>query len=164
MTTDSVHFALSTEDLDTAALQGLARDPHCGGFASFEGWVRDHQDGREVLRLEYEAYPALCAKQGVRILAQAVEKFGVRKAAAVHRTGPLGIGGVAVWIGVSSAHRRECLQACEWIIDEIKSSLPIWKKEYFADGTHEWVRCDACARGHDHGHDHAHAHGHAQGA
>lgn len=154
LVTESVHFALSNQDMDTASLQRLVRDPHCGGFASFEGWVRDHQDGKQVLRLEYEAYPALCAKQGVRILTQAVEKFGIHKAAAVHRTGPLEIGGVAVWIGVSSAHRREALEACEWIIDEIKISLPIWKKEYFADGTHEWVRCDACVLGHDHGHRH----------
>lgn len=160
MTTDSVHFALSPIDLDTAALHALLRDPHCGGFASFEGWVRDHQEGRRVLWLEYEAYPGLCSKEGVRILMQAVEKFGVRKVAAVHRTGPLEIGGVAVWIGVSSAHRRECLEACEWIIDEIKISLPVWKKEFFADGTHEWVRCDACAQGHDHGRDHVHGNHH----
>ncbi|MEN9306738.1 MAG: hypothetical protein RL173_670 [Fibrobacterota bacterium] len=162
--TDSVNFSLSTDDLDTAALQALLRDPYCGGFASFEGWVRDHHEGKPVLRLAYDAYPALCVKEGTRILMQAVEKFGVHKAAAVHRVGPLEIGGVAVWIGVSSAHRREALAACEWIIDEIKISLPVWKKEFFADGTHEWVRCDACAQGHDHGDTHAHHHeGHSHG-
>jgi len=152
---DAIHFALSAEPLATASLTDLVRDPHCGGFASFEGWVRDHQEGRQVLRLEYEAYPGLCMKEGPRILEEALRRFGVDRAAAVHRTGALAIGDVAVWIGVASAHRREALEACAWIIDEIKLSLPIWKKEFFADGTSEWVRCDRCAEGHDHGHGHA---------
>lgn len=160
--TDSVHFALSGQAIDPSVLQVAVRDPHCGGFASFEGWVRDHQDGRRVAFLEYEAYPALCAKEGTRILREAVERFGIRRASAVHRTGRLEIGEVAVWIGVSSAHRREALRACEWIIDEIKASLPVWKKETFADGAHEWVRCERCAQGHAH-HEHARdgAHHHA---
>ena len=148
--TENIHFSLSAVALDPRRLQALVVDPHCGGYASFEGWVRDHQEGREVLRLEYEAYPGLCLKEGPRILAEALEKFGATKAAAVHRTGVLAIGDVAVWIGVSSPHRREALEACAWIIDEIKASLPVWKKEFFADGTSEWVRCDRCAQGHDH--------------
>ncbi len=151
--TENVAFSLSDEGLDSRTLQGLVRDPHCGGYASFEGWVRDHHEGREVTRLEYEAYPAMCQKEGRRILKSALERFGVDKAAAVHRTGSLAIGDVAIWIGVSSAHRREALEACAWIIDEIKSTLPVWKKEFFKDGTSEWVRCDRCAQGHGH---HAH--------
>lgn len=147
-------FDLASAPLDAKALQALVTDPQCGGFASFEGWVRDHQEGRQVLHLEYEAYPALCRREGPRILREAIERFGVVKAAAVHRTGRLAIGDVAVWIGVSSAHRREALDACAWIIDQIKISLPVWKKETFADGSSEWVRCDRCAQGHEHVHSH----------
>lgn len=150
---ESVKFELSTDDLVPADLQKFVFDRRAGGFASFEGWVRDHHEGRSVLRLEYDAYAALCAKEGERILGEAVAKFGLRKAAAAHRIGPLEIGGIAVWIGVSSDHRREALDACSWIIDSIKTTLPVWKKEFFADGTAEWVRCDRCAQGHS-GHSH----------
>lgn len=136
--------------------------PSAGGFATFEGWVRDHHDGRGVHHLEYQAYPALCRKEGERILGEAMERFGLRGATAVHRTGPVPIGGVAVWVGTCADHRREALDACSWIIDAIKDTLPVWKKEYFADGTAEWVRCDRCAK--DHVHAHRDGHGHPHGA
>lgn len=150
--TESVHFGLSRDGIDAGSLKGKVFDRRAGGYATFEGWVRDHHEGKTVLRLEYDAYPALCLKEGERILAEAVERFGLRKAAAVHHVGPLEIGGIAVWIGVSADHRREALDACSWIIDSIKTTLPVWKKEFFADGTAEWVRCDRCAEGHAHRH------------
>ena len=133
-------------------------DPACGGYASFEGWVRNHNEGRRVLRLEYEAYEALALKEGERIVAEALERFGVRRIACVHRVGELAIGELAVWVGVSAAHRDEAFAACRYVIDEVKQRLPIWKKEHYPEGDSGWVNCERCAQpsAHAHAHDHAH--------
>ena len=98
-------FRFSHEPIDTAALRNLLQDPACGGYASFEGWVRNLNEGRAVERLEYEAFEPLAIKEGERILDAAVERFGVQRAACVHRIGDLSLGEVAVWVGVSSRHR-----------------------------------------------------------
>jgi molybdopterin synthase catalytic subunit len=147
-------FQLSSRPLDTAALRLGALEPSAGGFVAFEGWVRNHHEGRAVLRLAYEAFPALAEKEGARVLAEAVKQFGVVRALCVHRTGELAIGDVAVWVGVSAHHRDEAFRACRYVIDEIKQRVPIWKKEHYADGTSSWVNCAACAA--DHGHHHHH--------
>jgi molybdopterin synthase catalytic subunit len=147
-----IAFRLSSGPLDTAALRLGALDPSAGGFVAFEGWVRNHHEGRAVLRLAYEAFPALAEKEGARVLAEAVKQFGVVRALCVHRTGELAIGDVAVWVGVSAHHRDEAFRACRYVIDEIKQRVPVWKKEHYADGTSSWVNCAACAA--DHGHHH----------
>jgi molybdopterin/thiamine biosynthesis adenylyltransferase/molybdopterin synthase catalytic subunit/rhodanese-related sulfurtransferase len=156
-------FSFSTEPLDTASLQVALRDPACGGFAAFEGWVRDHNEGHAVTRLEYEAFAELAEKEGARIVAEAVRRFGVARAACVHRVGSLALGEVAVWVGVSAAHRDEAFRACRFIIDEVKHRVPIWKKEHYVNGDSGWVNCERCAAAgahdddvhrHDHGHDH----------
>jgi sulfur-carrier protein adenylyltransferase/sulfurtransferase len=147
-------FSFSTDALDTAALARAMRDDACGGYAEFEGWVRDHNEGHAVTRLEYEAFAELAEKEGARIVAAAVEKFGVSRAACVHRVGSLGIGDVAVWVGVSAAHRDEAFRACRFIIDEVKHRVPIWKKEHYVTGDSGWVNCERCAA---HGHDHDHS-------
>ena len=116
-----------------------------GGYVAFEGWVRDHNEGRAVHRLEYEAFAALAQREGERIIDEAGARFGLGRALCAHRVGALAIGELAVWVGVSSAHRDEAFQACRYIIDEIKHRLPIWKKEYYADGDSGWVNCEACA-------------------
>lgn len=138
-------FTLTPDPIDPAVLRRAVLDPAAGGFCSFEGWVRNHHAGREVLRLEYEAYPALAEKEGNRILAEALERFEILHAACVHRTGPIEIGGLAVVVSVSAAHRDAAFQACRFIIDEVKARVPIWKKEHFANGESGWVRCDHCA-------------------
>jgi len=125
-----------------------------GGYVSFEGWVRDFNEGRAVQRLEYEAFAALAQREGERIIDEAGVRFALGRALCAHRVGALAIGELAVWVGVSSAHRDEAFQACRFIIDEIKHRLPIWKKEYYADGDSGWVNCEACAA-------HAHRPGHA---
>ncbi len=107
--------------------------------------MRDHNEGRTVQRLEYEAFEALAIKEGERIVAEAVARFGVTRAACVHRVGALGIGELAVWVGVSAAHRGEAFAACRYIIDEVKHRVPIWKKEHYADGDSGWVNCERCA-------------------
>ena len=154
-------FRFSTTPLDTAALQRQLRDDSCGGFAAFEGWVRNHNEGHAVTRLEYEAFAELAEKEGARIVAQAIERFGVTRAACVHRVGSLAIGDVAVWVGASAAHRDEAFRACRYIIDEVKHRVPIWKKEHYVNGDSGWVNCERCAshaHDHEHGHDHAHHH------
>ena len=138
-------FRLTVAPIDPAALSREVRHRSAGGFVSFEGWVRDHHEGDAVDHLEYEAYPALCMGEGGRIVREAIARFGLRAALAAHRTGPLAIGEVAVWVGASSDHRGEAFDACEWIIDRIKHELPIWKKEHLADGSSRWVRCHACS-------------------
>jgi molybdopterin synthase catalytic subunit len=121
------------------------RDPRAGAYVSFEGWVRNHQHGRPVLRLEYEAYADLALKEGGRILEEARERFRLYNAACVHRTGALAIGDAAVWVGAVSAHRDAAFDACRYIIDEVKVRVPIWKKEYYEDGYSGWVNCENCA-------------------
>ncbi len=144
-------FRVSAEAIDIAALRDELVDPACGGYVQFEGWVRDHNEGQPVLRLEYEVYEPLAVSEGHRILAEAAERFGVSRAAAIHRSGLLELGDVAVIVGVAAAHRGEAFDACRYIIDQLKVRLPIWKKEYYADGRAEWVRCDHCATaGHEH--------------
>lgn len=132
-------FALSETPIDPVALQRALCGDASGGYVSFEGWVRNHNDGRDVLRLEYEAYPALALAEGERIVAEAREKFPIDAAACVHRVGPLGIGDIAVWVGVASGHRAEAFAACRYIIDEIKARVPIWKHEHYVSGEAIWV-------------------------
>jgi len=139
-------FQLVSSPIDPFALSRRVADRSSGGFVSFEGWVRDHHEGRAVDHLEYQAYAALCLSAGADLVQQAIAKFGLRQALAVHRTGRLEIGEIAVWVGVSCDHRGEAFRACEWIIDSIKHDLPIWKNEFYPDGTSQWVRCHACSK------------------
>ena len=150
-------FSLSATPLDLAALRASLADPACGGYAAFEGWVRNHNEGQQVLRLEYEAFEALAASEGERILAEARERFGVRGVVCAHRVGELALGEVAVFVAAAAAHRDEAFRACRYVIDEVKHRLPIWKKEHYVGGESGWVNCERCAT---HGHEHAHAHDH----
>ena len=138
-------FRFATTPLDTAAERQRVLDPACGGYASFEGWVRDHNEGQQVRHLEYEAFELLANKEGERIIAEAVERFGVEHAACVHRVGDLQLGEMAVWVGVSARHRQEAFLACRYIIDEVKHRVPIWKKEHYVNGDSGWVNCERCA-------------------
>ncbi len=121
------------------------RDQACGGYVSFEGWVRNHNDGRDVQQLEYEAYESLGVKEGQRIIGEAMERFQIEHALCVHALGSLELGHMAVWVGVSSHHRDAAFAACRYIIDEVKHRVPIWKKEHYTDGDSGWVNCEACA-------------------
>jgi molybdopterin synthase catalytic subunit len=138
-------FRFTHARIEIPLLRAALADPACGGFASFEGWVRDHNEGARVQRLEYEAYEALALREGERILGEAITQFGVTRAACVHRLGDLAIGDVAVWVGASSPHRNEAFLACRYIIDEVKHRLPIWKKEHYVRGDSGWVNCERCA-------------------
>ena len=142
-------FEFTHRPIDAAALTASLADPSAGGFASFEGWVRDHNDGRPVARLEYEAFEELALREGERIVAEAIRRHGVLRAHCRHRLGALEVGDLAVWIGVACAHRAEAFAACRQIIDEIKHRVPIWKKEHYADGDSGWVNCAHCTAGAD---------------
>jgi molybdopterin synthase catalytic subunit len=138
-------FRISGRDIDLRAFRERLLDRSCGAYVQFDGWVRDHNEGQNVLRLEYEVYEPLAVKEGNRIIMEARERFGVSHAMAIHRSGLLELSDVAVVVGVSSAHRAEAFDACRYIIDQAKARLPIWKKEYYANGEAEWVNCQHCA-------------------
>jgi molybdopterin synthase catalytic subunit len=130
-------FRLADAPFDVAALRAALLSPRAGALASFEGWVRDHNAGRPVLGLRYEAYAALAEREGRAIMDEARARFAIEAAACVHRVGALEIGELAVWVGASAAHRDAAFAACRWIIDEVKSRVPIWKQERYADGAVE---------------------------
>jgi len=138
-------FRFSSTPLDESTLRTELSDPACGGYAAFEGWVRNHNEGLRVRRLEYEAFEPLAIKEGERIIAEAIARFGVEHAACVHRIGALEIGENAVWVGVTARHRDEAFRACRYIIDEVKHRVPIWKKEHYENGDSGWVNCERCA-------------------
>ena len=136
---------ITTSAIDPDGLRDKLFDPAAGGFCSFEGWIRNENDGQSVLRLEYEAYEPLARTEGEKILAEAKQRFSYLHAHCMHRTGMLEIGECAVWVGVSAPHRDEAFQACRYIIDQLKVRLPIWKKEHYVDGHSGWVNCERCA-------------------
>jgi adenylyltransferase/sulfurtransferase len=138
-------FRFSAEPFEPAAARATLADPAAGGYASFEGWVRNHNEGLAVTRLEYEAFEALAVKEGERIITEARRRFPILDAACVHRVGSLAVGDLAVWVGVSAHHRDEAFAACRFIIDEVKHRVPIWKKEHYVNGDSGWVNCERCA-------------------
>lgn len=140
-------FALSDRPFDIAPLREELLSDTAGAYASFEGWVRDHHDGRAVAGLRYESYAALAESEGERILDEARERFAIVEARCVHRVGDLAIGELAVWVGVSAAHRDAAFAACRYIIDETKGRVPIWKRERYADGEADWLHPDPPAGG-----------------
>lgn len=134
-------FRLSSSILDPAALQRALADVRAGACVTFEGWVRNRNEGQPVRSLEYEAYAPLAEKEGARILAEAREKFSLLNAVCVHRVGHLQLGELAVWVGVTAEHRGAAFDACRYVIDEAKARVPIWKKEHYASGATAWIAC-----------------------
>lgn len=137
-----------TTAIDPESLRRELMDPAAGAYASFEGWIRNVNEGQDVLRLEYEAYEPLAISEGENVIAEARDRFPVLHARCVHRSGLLEIGECAVWVGVSAGHRDEAFLACRYIIDQIKVRLPIWKKEHYVGGDTGWVNCERCAAAH----------------
>lgn len=139
-------FRISSEIIDSEKLRREMDDERAGAFVCFEGRVRNSNEGKKVLSLEYEAYRELALKEGSRVLAEAIEEFGVIDVVCVHRVGHLEIGDLAVWVGVLAAHRAEGFDACRFTIDNVKGRVPIWKRERYADGSISWVNCAECAQ------------------
>jgi molybdopterin synthase catalytic subunit len=135
-------FQFSDTAINSSLLSAALDDPHAGGFVSFEGKVRNHNDGQAVLRLEYEAFAELAVKEGQKIIDEALQRFAITGVSCVHRVGLLEIGDIAVWVGASAAHRAAAFEACRYVIDEVKQRVPIWKKEHYASGDSGWVNCE----------------------
>ncbi|VAX36026.1 Molybdopterin synthase catalytic subunit MoaE [hydrothermal vent metagenome] len=143
-------FQIFSKPLESINLrEGLASN-EVGAFVCFEGLVRNHNEGKKVIALEYEAFSALCDKEAAKIMQEAYEKFNIFNAKCFHRVGKLDIKEMAVWVGVTSAHRDAAFEACRYIIDEIKFRIPIWKKEYYENGDSGWVNCEECSKAHHH--------------
>ena len=123
------------ERIDTEAVVGRLKQPADGAAVIFEGVVRDNTRGRRTLYLDYEAYEAMALKQMESLALEARSRFAVRGVSIIHRLGRLEIGETSVLIVVAAAHRGAAFEACRWMIDTLKKTVPIWKKEYFVDGT-----------------------------
>jgi molybdopterin synthase catalytic subunit len=132
-------FELTDQPIFVKRMETL--DKRAGGFVSFEGRVRSVNEGKTVTGLEYEVYTALALTEGQAIVQEAVTKFGLFAAYGVHRHGALALGETAVWVWAAAMHRREAFEGAEYIIHAIKHRLPVWKKEWYADGSFAWVNC-----------------------
>lgn len=135
---DDVLVALSAEPLDLGSVAARVADPGAGAVATFTGTVRDSSRGRPVSWLEYEAYEPMARAELERIAREAAGRNGCLRVAVAHRTGRVGLGEPSVIVAVSAAHRAAALTACREVIDELKRTVPIWKKERYADGE-EWI-------------------------
>jgi molybdopterin synthase catalytic subunit len=135
---DKIFIKLIKGELSLTECYEFVQDDSCGGLALFVGTVRNHTKGKEVLKLEFSAYEPMAVKEMNLIALKAIEKFKIEKIAIHHVVGNLGIGEVPVIIAVSSAHREAAFQACQFAIDTLKETVPIWKKEFFEDGQ-VWV-------------------------
>jgi molybdopterin synthase catalytic subunit len=129
------HVALTKEAIRPELWIAAAGRPEDGAMVVFDGVVRNNSNGRQTLYLDYEAYNELAIRQMEALVAHAIEQFGIRDAWIVHRLGRVEIGETSVLIVVASAHRAQAFDACRWLIDSLKTTVPIWKKESFADGS-----------------------------
>lgn len=134
-------YEITTETLDVGAIARRIILPECGATVTLDGYVRQFTKGRESLYLEYEAYEPMALKEMEKLIARAHEEFEIASVGIVHRLGKLEIGETSVVISVGSPHRRAAFAACEWLIKELKHTVPIWKKEVYADGE-IWIEGD----------------------
>lgn len=131
---------LTPDPIDTAALVARLHDPRAGAIDVFLGCTRaETSDGRELIALDYEAYPDMAMKQMRDLLSEARQRWPIERAVVIHRIGRVGLGEPSVLIGVATPHRGESFEACRFLIDELKKSVPVWKKEVWSDATTSWV-------------------------
>ncbi len=115
--------------------------PESGALATFFGIVRNHHEGKKVRQLHYECYPSMAQQQIERIKTRVTQRWELQEINILHRVGTLAVGEIAVAVSVASAHRAEAFAACSAVVDAIKHEVPIWKKEFYMDGTQAWVLC-----------------------
>jgi molybdopterin synthase catalytic subunit len=127
-------FEITTETLDIGAISRRVVPANCGAIVTLDGFVRQFTKGRETEYLVYEAYKPMALKEMEKLIAQAHKQFQIENVGIVHRLGKLEIGETSVVISVAAPHRRAAFEACEWLIKELKKTVPIWKKEVYADG------------------------------
>jgi molybdopterin synthase catalytic subunit len=135
-------YELTTEPLDITSIARRVVPPACGATVTLDGYVRQFTKGRETLHLFYEAYEPMALKEMQKLIEKAKQEFEVSNVGIVHRLGKLEIGETSVVISVAAPHRKAAFAACEWLICELKRTVPIWKKEVYADGEH-WVEGDS---------------------
>ncbi|CAH1001980.1 Molybdopterin synthase catalytic subunit 1 [Neolewinella maritima] len=133
-----IDIALRATPLDLTECSQFVSHPSCGGLCFFVGTIRDLNLGQTVTHLEFDTYDVMALKEMHKIAETAREQFGLHAVALHHRKGELTIGEVAVIVAVSSVHRAPAFAGCEFVIDELKKTVPIWKKEFRADGSH-WL-------------------------
>jgi adenylyltransferase/sulfurtransferase len=134
-------FIIDEKPIEREAFARSLSNNKAGALTIFEGWVRDHNDGKSVQSLEYQVYPELALKVGEEILAETKLKYNIHDVKCTHRFGHLKLGDIAVCVGVTASHRDEAFKAARYVIDEIKHRLPMWKKEHYVDSPSEWVSC-----------------------
>lgn len=133
-----ISIKITSKKLSLQTCYNFVQDDSCGGIAVFVGTVRNKTKGKEVIKLDFSAYEPMAIKEMNKIAQQALDKFAIYKIAIHHAMGILKIGEVPVIITVSSPHRKAAFEACQFAIDTLKETVPIWKKEYFEDGE-VWV-------------------------
>lgn len=136
-------FEVTSDPIDIASVSRRVVPPECGATVTLDGYARKYtkqKDGtkRETLYLVYEAYDEMALKEMQKLIDQAKQEFEISNVGIVHRTGRLEIGETSVVISVAAPHRKAAFEACEWIIRELKRTVPIWKKEIYADGE-KWI-------------------------
>lgn len=127
-------FELTTESLNIGEIARRVVPSNCGAIVTLDGFVRQWTKGKETLYLEYEAYQPMALREMEKLIKSAKEQFEIENVGIVHRLGKLEIGETSVVISVAAPHRRAAFAACEWLIKELKRTVPIWKKEYFVGG------------------------------
>lgn len=136
-----VRAAVTDKPIVLAEHEELVSRPAAGAVVGFVGMIRDHDHGRQVLRLEYSAHPSAPDVIAEVVAGVAARFTGVRAVAASHRIGVLEIGEAALVVAVAADHRQAAFSTCAELVDAIKARLPVWKRQFFADGTDEWVNC-----------------------
>ena len=131
-------YRLTDEPIDVQELLAFVGDPGAGAVATFIGATRDHNEGRSVVSLDYEAYPGMAEREMARLGEEAGAKWRITRVAMVHRIGNVPIGEASVAIAVSAPHRDDAFRACRYAIDELKKRVPIWKKEIY-EGGEIWI-------------------------
>jgi molybdopterin synthase catalytic subunit len=135
------HFELTTDPIDLTANARRVVPEECGATVTLDGYVRRYTRGRETLYLLYEAYDQMALKEMEKLGMAARENFEISSVSIVHRLGRLEIGETSVVVSVAAPHRRAAFDACQWLITELKRTVPIWKKEFYADGE-AWIEGD----------------------
>ncbi len=135
----NMHIEITGEKIDDARVLGFVSDPSAGSVLLFNGTVRDNEDGKPVEYLFYEAYEEMAVKEIKKLIEESFKKYNIIKVCVIHRTGKIDIGGISISIGISSAHRKDSYLASKFLIDNIKETVPIWKKEILEEGG-KWKR------------------------
>jgi len=137
-----IHIAITQEAIDlNREISSSFHGSCCGAYAWFAGVVREENEGQSVVGIDYECYEAMAKKELDKIFSEAQKEWGIHEGRLIHRVGYLKKGEVSLFVGVTSPHRREAFSALQYVIDELKKRVPLWKKEYYEAGHQEWISC-----------------------